>query len=381
MKAEGLGYMQKSITIQDFLKLPSYFMRGVKYHATGHIYTRKPICVCLNVTHRCNSKCVMCSYWEEPHQQEITIAEIKRIFSNPLFSSVESYSFSGGEPTQREDLVEIVQAVLDTCPQIQEISLFSNGLDPDVVIDKVEGILALPNCQSLKKFTVSISLDGIGDTHQKIRRVPQAFERAVETINRLKELQHENPLHVCSTCVVQPTNIDDLEKLARFGQELELPMSFIPVFVSELLGNDTADDTPLKFTQQQLKGLKFLFSHQMLTVLPMSNTISWQEYFSLAGGERRRLPCFMKSHYAGVDVDGTLYMCGGDSSLVYGNALEEPADKIWFSKKATELRRKAEECFCPTCTICCNTAFALREEFFYATKFLLKEKTRKIFGG
>ena len=367
---------QDRITIKNLLKLPFYFARGVKYHAAGRIYTPKPVSVCLNVTRRCNSRCVMCSDWKKQHQQELTLAEIGEIFRDPLFGSVENFALSGGEPTLREELVEIAQTVLDACPQAKEMSLFTNGLEPALVVEKVQGILALPNYKSLSRLTVSISLDGYGNIHDKIRRVPQAFERATETIRRLQSLQQNTPLHLCATCVVQPLNADNLVQLAEFGQELGLPISFIPVWVSDSYVEDIANEAPLRFTHQELAKLKILLDQQMQPNLPLSNAISWQEYFKIVSGEKRRLPCFLTHHNAVVDSDGSLYMCAADSSSVYGNALDEPADKIWYSERAKEIRERVEKYSCPKCTVCCNTAFSLREEFFYAARFLLKQKVK-----
>ena len=381
MEAEIREVRQDRITIKNILKVPLYFARGVKFHAAWRIYAPKPVSVCLNVTRRCNSRCVMCSDWKrQDSDRDLTLTEIREIFRNPLFDSMENFSLNGGEPTMREDLVEIAQTVLDSCPQIKEMSLFTNGLEPTIVVEKVQGILALPNYKSLSKLTVSISIDGYGDIHQKIRRFPQAFERATETIKRLKQLQRKTPFHLCSTCVVQPLNLGNLVRLAKFGKELGLPISFIPVWVSESYVEDIASGPPLRFTHQDLAKLKILLDQQMQPNLPLSNAISWREYFKIVDGEKRRLPCFLTHQYAGVDSDGALYMCAADSSSVYGNVRDEPPDKIWYSQKAKEIRKRVEKYSCPKCTVCCNTAFSLQKEFFYYAKFLLKERSRKLWG-
>ncbi len=386
MKAKEQKVRQDQITLKNLLKLPLYFTRGVKYHAAGRIYTPKPIWATLHVTHRCNARCIMCSdvmctdskRWAS--ENELTVAEIGRIFRNPLFDSVEHFSLSGGEPTQREDLVEIAQTVLDSCPRIKNMSISTNGLESDLVVETVQRILTLPNCESLNRLTVSISLDGSGDTHQKIRKFPQAFERATETIKRLQSLESNTPLHLCSTCVVQPLNLSNLVQLQEFAKGLGLPMSFIPVWVSESFVEDTTGNAPLRLTHQHLERLKVLIGHEMQPDLPLSNFISWQEYFKIVSGGKRRLPCFLLHHYVGVDSDGTLYTCYAYCPSGYGNARDELPDKIWYSERAKEIRGRLEKDFCPKCTICCNTALSLQEEFFYAARFLLKEKTRQLLG-
>jgi hypothetical protein len=91
-------------------------------------------------------------------------------------------------------------------------------------------------------------------------------------------------------------------------------------------------------------------------------------------GRKRRLPCPLRNFHAGVDCDGTLYMCNADLSLVYGNLHNEEPDKIWYNEKSREVRKKAERYFCHECTIHCDVAYSLRTEFFYLTMLLLKGK-------
>jgi len=379
MKAEAPQVRRGPITIENLLKLPLYFVRGIKYHAAGRIYTPKPLYVTLSVTSRCNSRCVMCSYWQsQDNDDELTPSEFGEIFRNPLFGSLERFALSGGEPTLRNDLAQIAQAILDSCPQIKKMSLLTNGLEPTAVTQRVEELLAVCKRKGVSTFSVSVSLDGYGATHQRIRRVPQAFERTSETIKRLKKLQHETPFYLSSTCVVQPLNIGNLAQVSVFGQEQELPITFSPVCLSDFLVKDTASKTALTFSDKHLSELKMLFEHKLQPNLMPSNVPFWREYFSIIGGERRKLPCFMLYHYASMGSDGTLRMCAADNSLVYGNALDEPADKIWYSQKARELRKRVEKYFCPKCTICCNTPFSFTHEFFYYAGFLLKEKSRKL---
>jgi radical SAM protein with 4Fe4S-binding SPASM domain len=157
-------------------------------------------------------------------------------------------------------------------------------------------------------------------------------------------------------------------------------MNFVPVWIYDSLAKDIGK-APLRFTPQQLAELRMLFEHQLKPRLALSTVIHWQDYFRIVSGKSRRLPCFLMHRNVFVDSDGTLYICAAiDSSLSYGNVRDEPPDKIWYSKRAEEIRKRAKSYFCPKCTLTCNTALSLREEFFYAAGFLLKEKGKKLFG-
>lgn len=380
MKSKNREIRRSPVTLQNILKLPYYFTQGVKYHAAGRIYTPKPLYSTLRVSHRCNSRCVMCDDWKKQDtDKELTPAEIGEIYRNPLFSSLEKLSLSGGEPTLREDLVQIAQVVLDACPNIKEMSLLTNGLEANLVVEKVKELLSLSDYKRVGRFSVLVSLDGYGATHQKIRGVPQAFERVSETINRLQMLQRKTPFYLCSACVVQPLNVNNLVQLAEFGQEIGLPITFAPVCTADPMVKDTASKKSLRLSNDYQEKLRTIFGHQLQPNLMLSNVPFWQEYFSIVSGKKRKLPCFLCRYYVSMDIDGTMCMCPVDSSLVYGNARDELPDRIWYSDRADELRKRVEKYFCSRCTICCDTAFSFNHEFFCFAGFLIREKSRQLF--
>ena len=368
------------ITAGNLLKLPSYVASGIKYHAAGRLYTPKPLYSSLRVTRRCNSKCIMCPDWTRrvDAKSELSIHEISEVYRNPLFGSLKRIGLSGGEPTLREDLVEIAQVVLELCPSITEMVLTTNGLEPGLVIEKVGRLLELRERGRLSRFSVVVSLDGYGDIHEKVRRVPRAFERVSETLKRLKELQLKKQFELYSTCVVQPSNIDNLVQLAKFGCELGLPISYIPVRIIDSRMGGVSQRDLSALPDEQLRKLRAVFEDELQHYLRPPGVLLWREYFKIVGGGKRRLPCYLLYYFAEVDSDGTLRVCVQRNSLDYGNVRVESPDRIWYSEKAREIRRKARELLCPSCDACCDVSFALAQEFFFYSSFLLAERARKL---
>jgi MoaA/NifB/PqqE/SkfB family radical SAM enzyme len=360
--------VENSININHYLKLPKYFVSGIKFHAAGHIYTPKPIFSTISLTPRCNSKCIMCLYWRETENKKLlSPAEIAEIYKNPLFDSLERLTLTGGEPT------------LDVRPHIQEITLCSNGLDPDRVVEKTRSLVDLANSRGIPKFAVSTSIDGYGSMHEQVRRVPRAFEKVSETIRRLQELQKERSFYLSATCVVQPLNIDNLTQISAFCEQIALPLTFVPICTTNTHVSDEATRDNLRLTGIQTDKLKSIFSNKLSSNLTLSNLPFWKEYFQIVAGEKRKLPCFMLNHYVQLDSDGSLHTCGADNSLIYGNVKDDSPDVLWFAEKAKAMRRKVEMEYCPSCTIHCNLAFSLTHEFFYYARFFLNEKKRKLF--
>lgn len=366
---------QGSTIVPSLRQLPFYLIRGMRYHAAKYFYTPRPTYSSLRVTRRCNSRCIMCMDWRRPPgQKELTISEVSRIYSNRLFSSLKRISFSGGEPTIRDDLVQIAEVILDSCLQIREMMLITNGFECDLVTERVQELLALCARRKLRKLSVSISIDGYGDTHEQIRRVPGAFNKAVTTIKKLRLLKSDVPLYLSSTCVVQPLNIDSLFDLLQFGNELELPITLVPVRKPPIANDDGDQENSLVLTGEHREKLRCLLESKLQPYLVPSNALFWREYFMVNGGSQRVLPCYLLHDFVEIDSDGTLRMCVQRNDLLCGNALDEPPDKIWYSNKAREIRKVSRDKYCRDCADCCDLDTALKEEFFYYAGHWLKEK-------
>jgi MoaA/NifB/PqqE/SkfB family radical SAM enzyme len=372
--------MPGEITARDVLSLPYYCARGVKYHVTDYLYTPKPKVLSFAVTRRCNSRCTMCSIWRTGNaKRELSVAEIRQTLGDPVFGSLETVIFGGGEPTQRHDLAEVVQTVLESNPGIKEIGLSTNGLEASTVIPRVREILELASYSQLNNFTLQVSLDGYGVTHEKIRRVDRAFQKVVATLNALKDLQSHlpfNPYSIRLNCVVQPLNISDLPRLSRFAWEQGLPMYFVPAYSSGFHNVDPEEEH-LTLSGAQLEELRAFLDLPSQHTLSLTNLAFWRDYFHIIRGERRRVPCALARYAVALDADGTLFICGKHESLIYGNVRDSSPEELWFSAKADQLRKLARRSICPHCDASCLAGYAISREFFYFARFLVKEKLLK----
>ena len=379
IRAESFHAPSSQLTAGNLARLPMYLVSGLKYHLAGRLYTPKPLYVTFRVTRRCNSRCVMCSDWKRRGDDpELTLPQTREIFGNPLFDSVQKFALSGGEPTLRDDLVELADTSLACLPKLRSLALLTNGLDPDLVAGKVEGLLRLPRTANLETLSVSVSIDGYGDDHQRIRRVPGAFGKVTETLRRLTDLQRERPFYLCATCVVQPRNVKGLVRLSEFCEQIGIPVTFVPVYVSDFFVEDPVSQASLTLSEVEVSELKSVFHRYLEARLTPSNVPFWREYFDIVAGRRRQTPCFLSRHYIGLDSDGTMYLCPADGSLVYGSALHAAPDQLWYSDQADRMRDRVEKEYCPSCTICCDSAFCLRQEFFFYAQFLVKERIGKL---
>jgi cyclic pyranopterin phosphate synthase len=81
----------------------------------------------LSLTDRCNFRCSYCSPLAVEHLEDpLTRPEVARLTAVFASLGVRRIRLTGGEPTLRRDLVEIVKDVA-ACPGIEEVALTTNG--------------------------------------------------------------------------------------------------------------------------------------------------------------------------------------------------------------------------------------------------------------
>src|SRR5205085_2919064 len=85
----------------------------------------------VSITDRCNFRCVYCMPaaglpWI-PREQTLTAQEIARVVRELAPLGLRRVRLTGGEPTLRRDLVEIVR-LLREVPEVEDLSLSTNGV-------------------------------------------------------------------------------------------------------------------------------------------------------------------------------------------------------------------------------------------------------------
>lgn len=159
----------------------------------------------LEVTSRCNARCEHCGSRCDGNEQgkEIeakylkkTLKEISECYDpKKVFLNV-----TGGEPLMRKDLFDIMEYATNLG---FKWSMTSNGMIiNETMIKKLE---------KAKMTTVSISIDGLKETHEKFRKVPNCYENILKGIDMMQASPVFKIVQV--TTVANKNNINELEDL------------------------------------------------------------------------------------------------------------------------------------------------------------------------
>jgi Fe-coproporphyrin III synthase len=134
---------------------------------------KKPVIV-WNMTKQCNLLCAHCyadATLNKNVNDELTTEEGKKLIDSLAEFKVPVLLFSGGEPLIRKDIFELIEYTI------------ASGIKPTI---STNGTLIDKKCaEKFKKLGVTyvgISLDGIPETHNKLRGVNNSFESAVAGI-------------------------------------------------------------------------------------------------------------------------------------------------------------------------------------------------------
>lgn len=182
----------------------------------------RPTSIALLMTERCNARCIHCDIWKnraaEPRltmlEWRVLLADL-RAWLGPV-----QVVFTGGEALLNPDTIELVAYG-------SSIGLFIEVLSHGFWEDqsKIEKLaLAGPS-------RVTISFDGFGETHSRIRgRVgfAEKTERTIQTLARMRA-EHDLDLTIRLKTVIMRHNLEQVCEVARFAAKHGLEVFYQPI--------------------------------------------------------------------------------------------------------------------------------------------------------
>ena len=94
---------------------------------------------------------------------------------------------TGGEPFIRKDFVEIIDNIIKSSG-VPRVSINSNGFYKDRIQNFIPQLI---NKHKDTEFTLSISIDGPEEIHDKVRSFNGAYKKALETIAVMKDYREK----------------------------------------------------------------------------------------------------------------------------------------------------------------------------------------------
>ncbi|MBR2588499.1 MAG: radical SAM protein [Bacilli bacterium] len=297
-------------------------------------------------TLRCNAKCKHCGSRAgecDTLKDELTTDEIKKAFkeiAEKIEPSKILINVTGGEPLLRKDLFEVMDYAHNELGFRWGIT--TNGLlINDDIIEKMK---------QTGLATMSISLDGMENTHDEFRGVKGGFSKTIENIKKLQNDKFLKAFQI--TTVVNKLNLHELDEMYKLMEDLEVDswrvINMDPI--GRALDNDNlsldADDYKYIFNlmQEQNKKSKFEITYGCAHYLGMDREYSARNYGFF---------CFAGFTVASILYNGDIYVCPDverRKELIQGNVKFDNFADVWFNK--FEWFRNLDKLKCEKCANC-----------------------------
>lgn len=299
-----------------------------------------PVLSEIALTYRCQNRCTFCyasSPDRGPQVREMTTAEVERILDRIMDEAhCPTVSFTGGEPTLRDDLPELIAYAKS---KGMRANLITNGLrcaSPEYV-----ETLAKAGLDSAQ-----VSLEGpTAAVHDTIVQRPGAFERTTQAVHTLRKAG----IHTHTNTTICGGNRAHLLTLVDFIAE-ELHSEYFSMNMVIRTGSalqHPEDDVSYREIGAHIQAVQERAKEKgtrLVWYSPLPYCL-----FNPIVHELGSKSCACVDGLLSVNPAGELLPCSSFERGI-GNLLEKPFAEVWYSRTALYWRRK--EFLPPPCRRC-----------------------------
>ena len=301
---------------------------------------------------RCNMHCSFCCHAAMDARKTSILPAEKWGTVFKKAKSLLHLTVTGGEPFVRKDFFEIIDNIILSC-DVPRISIKTNGFYTDRIKDFVPKLI---NKHKNTEFTLSISLDGPEEVHDKVRNFKGAYNKVLETIDVMKTYRNQPNFFLRLASVLTKDN-------RHFLEDLFNKTSLWPIDFHELI---LVRDVPVKEQLELKEDYKKLSKIQHKRA-----STNWRKSFNgklfekiyletikRIGSDKIHAPCLSGGRFVEIFPDGLVRGCEVEklwNISKIGNVNEDNIDivDIIKTRKAKEFRKVAKKC---TCTFECASA-------------------------
>lgn len=324
-----------------------------------------PQSISFTITNACNLRCQMCGQWSEEGymhgkkdrlQQEMGLADWKRLVDEVAAHSIPSILLRGGETFLFPEIVELLEyiAAKGIFTAIDTNGTMLKQYAADVV--------------HIGNIHLTISVDGPEEIHDAVRGVKGCFQRIQEGVALLSELEKSSGRSISrSICfTISPYSYKGLGAMPDVARSLSInvitivPYYYVPTAVGKRYEKELREDLGcpafswVGFHHED-SGVDFdMFKEQYQTYLANLGTIYNYPYMPLSEDEYRawfsdavtpvyKLPCMNVEKLIDVQPNGEANFCVDFPDYSIGNVREATIAELWNSERAARFRQYRRE--------------------------------------
>lgn len=268
----------------------------------------KPLTLLFLVNRGCNLRCAFCDLWAG--RENVPLAKAERLFAEAAEIGTRTVVLTGGEPLLHPDFYALVAAAR---AHGLSVNVTTNG----TLVDRHWERLLASGIESL-----SMSIDGLPETHDRLRGRPGAFAATWAALERVVASGRMDP---CVYYTVTRENVRELVEVWRRVRALGARFDFWPV-----------NDAPELYLREPAD--REAWTQAVATIARGDPAVAarahyYAEALGYHAGERGPVRCLGLVDQYGVTYTGELLPCcvWGADGLAVGNVFETPLPELWRS--------------------------------------------------
>jgi MoaA/NifB/PqqE/SkfB family radical SAM enzyme len=295
----------------------------------------RPTAIAILLTERCNARCLHCDIWKNRGKESAPSADHWKTAMRDLrrWLGPVHVVFTGGEALLMPFAADVVSYASAQGLLVEHLT-HGFWLDQSRIEKMAMG----------RPYRVTISCDGIGATHDKIRGRAGFFEATNTTIQTLLRLRRDHKLGyvIRLKTVIMEHNLHDVGAVARFAQANGLEVYYQPIEQNyntpeDLRWFEHSDNWPVD-RERAVAAVQELLELKRQG-LPIANSVHQLEVMIPYFRDPERLQILTQSHQAHekplcsamtmiqIQSNGDVKSCWCMDAI--GNIMNEPIRRIW----------------------------------------------------
>ena len=377
------SYWRKLVREFSFFDFDYRFLNG---------YSFPPKSICLILTERCNLKCVMCDIGQSNAQHSssktfplaesivrgremLTIGDWKALIDDIVRSGWNPLILlTGTEPFLYPQLIQLVEYIV---AKNLRLHITTNGTLLSKYADQLVDF-----CKKPDSVKITISLDGIGEMHDKIRGVKGTFEKAIAGLNKVnarKRGQGKRWPVVNVTYTISNFNYLSIQEFVQWFQEQDLDIENItyshlwfkdeavvkkhnteygdvfPVKQENLIGLNISE-IDMDVIHSELHEIRKMYAHSPFSIFehPRLSYEETKKYYSETTELVFYDKCLAPWRNISVTPRGEVIISPMCFDYLIGNVKNNSFTQIWNDNPLKNFRRGLKKVGSyPACTRCC----------------------------
>ncbi len=314
-------------------------------------------------TYHCNSRCLNCNIWKadnQPNNQfELNEHQLSQLFGDPLFKSCTTVGLAGGEPT----ISPFFWRLLHRLPEDKTVTITTNALNSQ----KLRSFLA--ESKTPERYSIQLSLDGIGKVNDRIRGINGAYQKTLELLQFLQE----HGIRRLISFTINQLNCGEIKACYELAQHFGAVFSTRMAYCGGAYDN-LADRRIYQLSENDMACMEGQIneiidqeltqpSHSPAQLVFLKNLPRYQR------GHQKKITCLAMDSGLVIDLYGNVFPNCPVMMESVGTLHESSLSDIWMGDRARNMRRKIARFQCGGCWNDCQVVTNISSD----TDFMLGE--------